>query len=145
MHAASPQNEQAAVRPSLLRAPGGHTISRRSAAEGGADAPLMPSKAARRTACTLTNASHHLSGGSTAVMRAECTAARLLARWHHEPTRQEQQEAAGEAGEDRGRPTLMRRVRDLRISRWRFGVNGTSILKEKGVLAPKFSSPAARL
>ena len=98
IHSESPQNEQAAVRPSLLRAPVGHTVSRRSAAARGANAPAHRARQrdARRT---LTNTSHHLSGGCSAVVRAECTAARLLARWHHEPTRQEQQEAAGEAGE----------------------------------------------
>ena len=87
------------MRPSLLKSPEGHTISRRSAAEGGADAPLVPSKAARRTASTLTNASHQLSGGSTAVVRAECTAARPLARWHQQPRQQVQLEAAGAAAE----------------------------------------------
>ena len=90
---------QAAVRPSLLQQPGGHTISRRSAAAGGADAPSVTSKTARRTANTLTNASDPLSCSWWTVVRAKCTAAWLLPRWHQQPTQQEQQEAAGEADE----------------------------------------------
>ena len=77
-----PLGEQAAVRPSLLKSPEGHTISRRSAADGGADAPSTHHEDGERTASTLTNASHQLSGGCRAVVRAECTAARLLARWY---------------------------------------------------------------
>ena len=70
------------MRPSLLKSPEGHTISRRSAADGGADAPSTHHEDGERTASTLTNASHQLSGGCRAVVRAECTAARLLARWY---------------------------------------------------------------
>ena len=70
------------MRPSLLKSPEGHTISRRSAADGGADAPSTHHEDGERTASTLINASHQLSGGCRAVVRAECTAARLLARWY---------------------------------------------------------------
>ena len=70
------------MRPSLLKSPEGHTISRRSAADGGADAPSTHHEDGERTASTLTNASHQLSGGCRAVVHAECTAARLLARWY---------------------------------------------------------------
>ena len=76
------QKEQVAVRPSLPKALEGHTISRRSAADGGADAPSTHHEDGERTASTLINASHQLSGGCRAVVRAECTAARLLARWY---------------------------------------------------------------
>ena len=68
------------MRPSLPKALEGHTISRRSAADGGADAPSTHHEDGERTASTLINASHQLSGGCRAVVRAECTAARLLAR-----------------------------------------------------------------
>ena len=76
------ESRQPSVRPSLLKSPEGHTISRRSAADGGADAPSTHHEDGERTASTLTNASHQLSGGCRAVVRAECTAARLLARWY---------------------------------------------------------------
>ena len=45
-------------------------------------APSTHHEDGERTASTLTNASHQLSGGCRAVVRAECTAARLLARWY---------------------------------------------------------------
>ena len=70
------------MRPSLLKSPEGHTISRRSAADGGTDARSTHHEDGERTASTLINASHQLSGGCRAVVRAECTAARLLARWY---------------------------------------------------------------
>ena len=79
------------------------TIRRRAAAEGGADAPLMPSKTARHTASTLKSASDQLSGGYRAVVRAECTAARPLAHRHqqpNQPSQQDEHEAAASA-EDR--------------------------------------------
>ena len=48
---------------------------------------------------TTTNASCQLSGSCQAVVRAECTAARLLARWQQQLVlgQQEQQEAAADA------------------------------------------------
>ena len=73
------------------------TISRRSAAEGGADAPSVTSKTARRTANTLTNASDQLSCSWWTVVRAKCTAASLL------PC----SDAAAEAGEQQERREAM--------------------------------------
>ena len=68
------------MRPSLLKSPEGHTISRRSAADGGADAPSTHHEDGERTASTLTNASDQLSGSCRAIVRIECTAAVPLAQ-----------------------------------------------------------------
>ena len=92
------QIEQAIVCPSPQNALEGHTISRRSAADGGADAPSTHHEDGERTASTLINASHQLSGGCRAVVRAECTAARAAGKVVRQPRQQEQQvhqEAAG--------------------------------------------------
>ena len=91
----------------------GHTISRRSAAEGGADAPSFTSMTARRTSSTLTNASDQRSGGFWTVVRAECTAARLLPRWSSGRGRsssRRQQETADEEHRVRERRPFGRRM-----------------------------------
>ena len=102
------------MRPSLLQRPGGHTISRRSAAEGCADAPLLPSNTARRTASTLTNASDQLSGSNRAVVRAECTAAVPLAQWKQQPNQPSQHDEHEAALFGRGSAFRVSRVRDTR-------------------------------
>ena len=72
------------------------TISRRSAAEGCADARTVPCKtlsARRRHGEHIVRA--HVSDGA-AVVRGRCTHARLLARQQQQARRQHQQEEGGE-------------------------------------------------
>ena len=87
------------MRPSLLKSPEGHTISRRSAADGGADAPSTHHEDGERTASTLTNASHQLSVGRLQSRRAcrmhGSTAAGKVVRQPRQQEQQVHQEAAG--------------------------------------------------
>ena len=106
-------NGQGIERPGLLRVPGGHTISRRSAAEGCADAPLLPSNTARRTVSTLTNASDQLSGSCRAIVRAECTAAVPLAQKSGSSSQAADEHEAAAVGVGRGSAF---RVRDSAAS-----------------------------
>ena len=119
------------------------TISRRSAAEGGADAPLMPSKTARHTASTLKSASDQLSGGYRAVVRAECTAARPLAHRHQQPNQPSQQDEHEAAASAEDRPFSS--ARRGGIADRAFWCTKRRFFRQTGVSAPKFSSPAARL
>ena len=118
------------------------TISRRSAAEGGADAPLMPSKTARHTASTLKSASDQLSGGYRAVVRAECTAARPLAHRHQQPNQPSQQDEHEAAASAEDRPFSS--ARRGGIADRAFWCTKRRFFRQTGVSAPKFSSPAAR-
>ena len=122
-------NGQGIGRPGLFRVPGGHTISRRSAAAGCADAPLS-CRATRRdvrgTASTLTNASDQLSGSNRAIVRAECTAAVPLAQWKQQPSsRTSTRQQPSASAEDRPFECATRRHR--RPAFWCMEHYGTSI------------------
>ena len=86
------------MRPSLLKTPEGHTISRRSAADGGAGAPSTHHEDGERTASTLINASHQLSGGCRAGRACRMHGSTAAGKVVRQPRQQEQQvhqEAAG--------------------------------------------------
>ena len=134
-------NGQGIERPGLLRVPGGHTISRRSAAAGCANAPLLPSNTARRTVSTLTNASDQLSGSCRAIVRAECTAAVPLAQWKQQPSsRTSTRQQPSASAEDRPFECATRRHRRPRVL-----VYGTSIFLANGCFDPKIFSACGAL
>ena len=146
----STKKEQGTVSFSLHQPLGPVSISRRSAAGGCTDVQDRRAEAASASRPTCVCIAHARVGSSGAVVRAESTTGMLLARGIHQPKHHRQQEAAGDGRRrtdrvraGRRRPRSAFAELDHPDRTWIPTFRLKSL--ELASLAPKFSSPAARL